>query len=190
AGSGGENARDGDPGSGRARGCPGRGLRDERMTDAPQPPQQTAPAAPKAPTARSIDEIKRDPLVARACERAGDAIIGAKEFAGEITLMVACDRIAEVARTFRDDGFNYLVDLTGVDYSELPGWTGEQFGVSYTLYSFSKNNRVRLKVTTNETTPIPSVTSVWKTADWHERETFDMLGIVFDGHPNLERILM
>src|SRR3954451_5998758 len=160
------------------------------MTDAPQPPKPATPAAPAVPAGRSIDEIKRDPLVARACERAGDAIISAKEFVGEISLTVARDRIVEVAQAFRDDGFNYLVDLAGVDYSKFPNWAGDQFGVSYTLYSFSKNNRVRLKVTTDENTPIPSVTSVWKTANWHERETFDMYGIVFEGHPNLERILM
>src|SRR3954453_16561509 len=119
------------------------------MTDAPQPPQPAAPAAPKAaPVGRTIDEIRRDPLVARACERAGAAIISAKEFAGEISLTVDRDRIVELAEAFRDDGFNYLVDLAGVDYSKYPNWTGDQFGVSYTLYSFSKNNRVRLKVTT------------------------------------------
>jgi NADH-quinone oxidoreductase subunit C len=162
------------------------------MTDVPEQPSTTAtaPAAPAKPAARSIDEIKRDPLVARACERAGDAIISAKEFVGEISLNVDRDRIVEVAKAFRDDGFNYLVDLCGVDYSNYPNWTGDRFGVSYTLYSFSKNNRVRLKVTTDENTPILSVTSVWKTANWHERETFDMLGIIFEGHPNLERILM
>src|SRR3954463_13092358 len=160
------------------------------MTEAPQPPKPAAPAAPAVPAGRSIDEIKRDPLVARACERAGDAIISAKEFVGEISLTVARDRIVEVAKAFRDDGFNYLVDLAGVDYSKFPNYKGDRFAISYTLYSFSKNNRVRLKVTTDETTPIPSVTSVWKTANWHERETFDMLGIVFEGHPNLERILM
>jgi len=158
------------------------------MTEVPEQPKPAAPAAPAA--GRTADEIKRDPLVARACERAGEAIIEAKEFVGEISLTVARDRIAEVAQTFKDDGFNYLVDLAGVDYSNFPNWTGDRFGVSYTLYSFSKNNRVRLKVTTDEETPIPTVTSVWKTANWHERETFDMLGIVFEGHPNLERILM
>jgi len=160
------------------------------MTEVPEQPKPTAPAATAAPAGRSVDEIKRDPLVARACERAGAAILDAKEFVGEISLTVDRDRIAEVAQTFKDEGFNYLVDLAGVDYSNFPNWTGERFGVSYTLYSFSKNNRVRLKVTTDENTPIPSVTSVWKTANWHERETFDMLGIVFEGHPNLERILM
>ena len=160
------------------------------MTEVPEQPTATAPAAPAKPVTRSIDEIKRDPLIVRVCERAGDAILSAKEFAGEISLNVDRGRIVEVAKAFRDDGFNYLVDLAGVDYSNYPGWTGDRFGVSYTLYSFSRNNRVRLKVTTDENTPIPSVTSVWKTANWHERETFDMLGIIFEGHPNLERILM
>jgi len=158
------------------------------MTEVPEQPKPATPAAPAA--GRGADEIKRDPLVAGACKRAGDAILEAKEFAGEISLTVDRDRIAEVAQTFKDDGFNYLVDLAGIDYSNFPNWTGDRFGVSYTLYSFSKNNRVRLKVTTDENAPIPTVTSVWKTANWHERETFDMLGIVFEGHPNLERILM
>ena len=138
--------------------------------------------------ARSADDIKRDPLIADAAARVSDAITDAKEFAGEITLTVARERIREVAAAFKDDGFTYLVDLAGLDYSKYPGWSGPRFGVAYMLYSFRKNKRIRLKVLTNDT--IPSVTTVWKTANWHERETFDMLGILFDGHPNLERILM
>src|SRR5687767_13595450 len=160
---------------------------------APPPPPATppaAPAAPAAPPARSADDIKRDPLVAAAVARAGDAITDAKELVGEITLFVDRDRIADVCRVFKNDGFNYLVDLAGVDYSKYPNHTGPRFGVSYTLYSFQKNNRVRLRIWTPENEPVPSVTSVWKTANWHERETFDMLGITFSGHPNLERILM
>ncbi len=149
-----------------------------------------AEATEQKPAARTADDIKRDPLVAAAIARDGDAITDAKEFAGEITLMVARDRIREVATAFKADGFNYLVDLAGVDYSKFPGWTGSRFGVAYMLYSFRRNQRVRLRVMTDETTPIPSVSSVWKTANWHERETFDMLGIRFADHPNLERILM
>ena len=147
-------------------------------------------STPAKPAVRTAEDIKHDPLVARAVARSGDAISDAKEFAGEITLTVNRERIIDVCRTFKDDGFNYLVDLSGVDYSKYPGHTGARFGVSYTLNSFRKNNRVRLRVFTDENTPIPSVTTVWKTANWHERETFDMLGIKFDGHPNLERILM
>jgi NADH-quinone oxidoreductase subunit C len=145
---------------------------------------------PEQKVARTADEIRRDPLVAAAINRAADAVTDAKEFAGEITLMVTRERIVDVCAAMKAEGFNYLVDLSGLDYSKYPGHAGPRFGVSYTLYSFSKNNRVRLKVATDETTAIPSVTSVWKTANWHERETYDMLGIVFSDHPNLERILM
>ena len=156
------------------------------MSEQPPPPAAPAPAPP----AKTADDIKRDPLVAAAIARANDAILDAKEFAGEITLFADRDRIVEVCRAFKDDGFVYLVDLAGVDYSKFPNHTGARFSVAYTLYSFQKNARVRLRVWTDEATAIPSVTSVWKTANWHERETFDMLGIVFSGHPNLERILM
>src|SRR5690349_8427525 len=156
------------------------------------PPAAAAPGAPAAavPAGRSVDEIKRDPLVAAAVSRLGDAIVGAKELVGEITLFAERDRIVDVCRAFKDDGYVYLVDLCGVDYSKFPNHTGPRFSVAYTLYSFQKNARVRLRVWTAENEPVPSVTSVWKTANWHERETWDMLGISFSGHPNLERILM
>ena len=153
-------------------------------------PPSPAPPPPAVPAGRTVDDIKRDPLVAAAVHHVDDAVLGAKEFAGEITLFFDRDRIVEVARSFKDAGFVYLVDLAGVDYSKYPGHTGERFGVSYTLYSFQKNARVRLRVWTDEASPVPSVTSIWRTANWHERETFDMLGIQFSGHPNLERILM
>lgn len=158
------------------------------MSEQTPPSPPTPPAA--APTGRSVDEIKRDALVAAAVARVDEAILGAKEFAGEITLFADRDRIVEVARAFKDDGFVYLVDLSGVDYSKYPNHTGLRFSVAYTLYSFQKNARVRIRVWTDEKGAVPSVTSVWKTANWHERETFDMLGISFSGHPNLERILM
>ncbi|HEY2323245.1 MAG TPA: NADH-quinone oxidoreductase subunit C [Thermoanaerobaculia bacterium] len=140
------------------------------------------------PSKRDANDIKSDPLVANAVSKAPDAYTDAKEFAGEITLIVDAARIVEVAQTFKNDGWNYLVDLAGIDYSKYPGHTGPRFGVSYVLYSFSRNQRVRLRALTDE--KLPSVSSVWKTANWHERETYDMFGIIFEGHPNLERILM
>jgi NADH-quinone oxidoreductase subunit C len=161
------------------------------MPDTETPaPKPTAPAAPPARTGRTLEEIRLDPLIAAAADAVGDAIVDGKDFAGEVTLIVARDRIVEVCRAFKNDGFSYLVDLAAVDYSTYPAYKGERFGVVYTLYSFEKNNRVRLRVLTDIDTPVPSVTSVWKTANWHEREAFDMMGIRFDGHPNLERILM
>ena len=155
-----------------------------------QAPPPLPPTAPAPSAGRSEEEIRRDPLVAAAVSRAGDAILGAKEFAGEITLFVDRDRIVDVCRAFKADGFVYLVDLAAVDYSKYPGHTDLRFSVAYTLYSFQKNDRVRLRVWTAEGEAVPSVTSVWKTANWHERETYDMFGILFSGHPNLERILM
>jgi NADH-quinone oxidoreductase subunit C len=143
-----------------------------------------------APPARSADELRRDPLVAAAVSHVGDAIVDAKEQVGEITLFVDRDRIVEVCRAFKSDGFVYLVDLCGIDYSKFPNHTGPRFSIAYTLYSFQKNARVRLRVWTPIDEPVPSITSVWRTANWHERETFDMFGITFSGHPNLERILM
>jgi NADH-quinone oxidoreductase subunit C len=146
------------------------------------------PAAPAGPPKRDANDIKRDPLVVIPVSKAWDAYTDAKEFAGEITLIVDAARIVEVAQTFKNDGWNYLVDLAGIDYSKYPGHAGPRFGVSYTLYSFSRNQRLRLRALTNE--KIPSVSGVWKTANWHEREAYDMFGIIFEGHPNLERILM
>ncbi|HEX3111446.1 MAG TPA: NADH-quinone oxidoreductase subunit C [Thermoanaerobaculia bacterium] len=158
------------------------------MSETPHTPPPAKPAAPAGPPKRDANDIKRDPLVVIPVSKAWDAYTDAKEFAGEITLIVDAARIVEVAQTFKNDGWNYLVDLAGVDYSKYPGHTGPRFGVSYVLYSFSKNQRLRLRALTNE--KIPSVSSVWKTANWHEREAYDMFGIIFEGHPNLERILM
>src|SRR5688500_2716577 len=94
---------------------------------APPPPPSSAPtpapAAPAVPPGPSAADIKRDPLVSASVARAGDAITDAREQVGEITLFVERDRIAEVARIFKSDGFNYLVDLAGVDYSKYPNHT-------------------------------------------------------------------
>ncbi len=152
--------------------------------------QKPTPAKDAPPPAKTVDEICAGPLVAHVAAAWREAILDAKEFAGETTLTIARDSIADVCRAFKQDGFDYLVDLCGVDYSTYPGHTGERFAVVYQLYSFARNERLRLKAFTPDGQGVPSVTGVWLTANWHERETFDMFGIVFAGHPNLERILM
>lgn len=147
--------------------------------------------APTAPPERTIEEILADPVIAAAVQPHRDAILEAKEFAGEITLVVERRRIREVAQSFKRDGYTYLIDLTGVDYSAYPGHSGDlRFAVVYHLHSFEKNSRIRLKVRVADGVKVPSVTPVWKTANWCERETYDMFGIEFEGHPQLERILM
>ena len=121
--------------------------------------------------------------------RFGDGILDAK-LEGVINpyIKIAPDRMNEVALFLRDDGrllFDSLMLLTGMDY------TGGKLGVVYHLDSMKLNHKIVLKVeVTIEQPHVQSVESVWKSANWHEREAYDMYGIVFDGHPDLRRILM
>jgi NADH-quinone oxidoreductase subunit C len=110
---------------------------------------------------------------------------------GELTLHIVPERITEVCRTMRDDDalrFELCSSVSAVDYL---GSDERRLHVSYHLTSMTYRRRVRLEVAVSAEEPyVPSVTSVYPTADWQERETYDMFGVVFDGHPNLTRILM
>lgn len=121
--------------------------------------------------------------------RFGDLLSEPTEFRGEVTLKVLdAEKIAEVCSYAKQElGFDYLVDLSSVDnYGEDPRWT-----VVYELSSMTHRCHLRLKTdVTEEKSEIPTVTTVWRTADWHEREAYDMMGIRFRGHPDLRRILM
>ena len=118
-----------------------------------------------------------------------NAITGSGIFRNELTLTVRKESLVEAARFLKENkelDFNFLSDLCGVDRVEAGGI----FEVVYHLYSITKNHRARLKTSVVASDPrIPTVTHIWKTADWHEREAFDMLGIQFDGHPGLKKIL-
>ena len=110
------------------------------------------------------------------------------EFRGETTLLVERTAIKELCAFCKDTlGFNMLLDLSGVDnFGEEP-----RFEVVYELYQLAGGDHLRLKITVSEDElEVPSVIGVWPTADWHEREAFDMYGIKFSGHPDLRRILM
>ena len=139
---------------------------------------------------------------------------------GETTLVVDPARVAEAGEHLRDaEGFNFLSDISATDYlgwgsdgvsgyigtasgrdlnapmtqgfQALPKTKPERFAVNYHLLSVSdRPRRVRLQVWVDDGEPVPTVVSVWPTADWHEREAFDLMGIRFSGHPNLRRILM
>lgn len=113
-------------------------------------------------------------------------ITGANVAFGELNLTAPADKIVEALTYLRDvQGFHQLIDLCGVDYPERP----LRFDVVYHLLSMTKNLRVRISVQTDEDTAVPSVVPVFVSADWFEREAFDMYGIFFDGHPDLRRIL-
>jgi len=118
------------------------------------------------------------------------------EALGELTLVVRSEDYQEVATTLRDDptlGFEQLMDLCGVDYSEYGNatWEGPRFAVVSHLLSIKHNWRLRLKVFAPEDgyPLVASVTPIWNSANWFEREAFDLFGILFDGHEDLRRIL-
>lgn len=113
----------------------------------------------------------------------------ASEFRGELTLQVTeLERLPEVCRFAKAElGFDYLVDITSIDnYGDDP-----RFTLVYHLYGYGHRKALRLKCQVPaEKNEAPSVIGVWRTADWHEREIFDMMGVRFNGHPDLRRILM
>ena len=118
----------------------------------------------------------------------GDLISEPAEFRGEITLKIAdAEKIFDVCTFAKGIGFNYLVDISSVDnYGEDPRWT-----VVYHLRRMANGQELRLKTdVSEEKSELPSVLPVWRTANWHEREIYDMMGIRFRGHPDLRRILM
>ncbi len=118
-----------------------------------------------------------------------EEIVNSGVFRNELTLLVKKESVVEVARFLKENkelDFDFLSDLCGVDRVEHDG----VFEVVYHLYSIHKNHRLRLKARLSSDNPcVSTVITVWKTADWHERETFDMFGIRFDGHPDLRKIL-
>jgi NADH-quinone oxidoreductase subunit C len=116
----------------------------------------------------------------------GKAFLSAKDEVGELSIDVKREAIADVLTTLRDR-FDYqqLMEIAGVDYPERP----ERFDVVYHVLSITKNHRLRVRVTTDEEKPVPTVTGVYPVAGWLEREIFDLYGVVFEGHPDLRRIL-
>jgi NADH-quinone oxidoreductase subunit C len=129
-----------------------------------------------------------DGVIEAATAVLGPVLIEAREYVGEITLVVQRDAIVEVCRTLRDTpGLEYqqLMDIAGVDYPERP----ERFDLNYCLLSLTRNRRIIVKVATDENTPVPSVTGLWPVAGWLEREVFDMYGVGFSGNSDLRRIL-
>lgn len=117
------------------------------------------------------------------------SILEVAEFRGETTVIVKKEEIVAICSYLKmSEGFNFLSDLCGVDYL---GKKDDRFMVVYNLYNMSTHARLRLKVAVAEKdATVDSVASVWGTANWHERECWDLLGISFNNHPDLRRILM
>ncbi|HET9495061.1 MAG TPA: NADH-quinone oxidoreductase subunit C [Chloroflexia bacterium] len=118
-----------------------------------------------------------------------DAIEEVSSFRDQVSVRVYKDRIVEVCTFLRDTPgleFDFMTDLTAVDYPTRP----QRFDVVMHLYSMTQNHGLRVKAAVGENETIPTVSGVWKTANWQEREAYDMFGVVFEGHPDLRRILL
>jgi NADH-quinone oxidoreductase subunit C len=149
------------------------------------PAKPAAPAPPKPPVV--LQTPLNNELVSRFRAKFGAAILEAMEDRKQAILTVERERLAEIALYTRDEEkFEMLADLTAVDWPKRE----KRFDVVLNLYSFAKNERLRLKAHAADGEEVPSVVGVWVAANWLEREVFDMFGIVFSGHPNLKRILL
>ena len=163
--------------------------------DRPAPPAPAAAGAPKAPVKKKEEGPKptdaSDHALVRRLRGQFDArIVEATEFLGQLSVRVARESIVEVCAALRSDAetpFDFLSDLTCVHYPEN---FDAPFEIVYNLYSISANTRVRLKVATTDEEGVESVTQVWPTANWMEREVYDLFGVKFVGHPDLRRILL
>ncbi|MBC7931017.1 MAG: NADH-quinone oxidoreductase subunit C [Rubrivivax sp.] len=162
----------------------------------PATPAAAGAGAPKAPVKKKDEgpkpaDASDHPLVKRLRQRLGDAAItGAFTFLGQLSIHVKSDSIVAACLALRDDAetpFNYLSDLTCVHWPERDE---APFEVVYNLYSIPRNERVRLKAGASETDGIDSVTGVWPTANWMEREVYDLFGVIFKNHPDMRRILL
>jgi NADH-quinone oxidoreductase subunit C len=185
------------PPEGKAEGA---SLPQKPAAEAPAaPPKPAAPAAPAAaapPRPAAPPPPKEAPpkpipldneLVQRLKARFGEAIHEASLDRKQAIILIAADKLRDISRYCRDDEkFDMLVDLTAVDWPKRES----RFDIVLNLYSFPKNERLRLKAHAAESQPVPSVVEIWPAANWLERECFDMFGIVFEGHPNLKRILL
>jgi len=157
----------------------------EDDNDTTQPEDEGAEGEPEAEAPEPPH-----PLVAAALERFPDGVTDdGKDVEDLPILRVDSDVLLEVMTWLRDGedtSFDYLSSLTCVDWTERE----PRFDVVYHLYSLTHNHRLTVKVGCPEGEGVPSVVDVWKTADWHEREAYDLYGVEFLGHPNLERIFL
>jgi NADH-quinone oxidoreductase subunit C len=162
-------------------------------------PTPAAPAAPKPPVAAAAKPPAVPPKPAgptpqpweadltRRLKQSYGSGIESLSYVGQNYLVADHAIIHDVLHALvNDEAFDYCVDVTAVHYPK----NEKPFEIIYILYSFPKNERIRVKTSIAEGEAVPTVSDLWTTADWLEREVFDMFGIVFSGHPNLKRILL
>jgi len=152
----------------------------------PAAPAATKPAAPAKPEGPKPEPWESE-LTVRLRRRYGSGLKEASTYLGQKYLVVASPILYEILLLMRDDElFDYCVDITAVHYPKRE----EQFDIVYVLYSFRHNERVRVKAQIKDGETLRTAVEIWPTANWLEREVYDMFGIKFDGHPDLKRILL
>ncbi len=153
---------------------------------AAKPAAPAAPAAPPKPAGPTPQPWESD-MVASLKRRFGSGIREASTYVGQPYLVVDKSILQEVLQLLHnDEQFDYCVDVTAVHYPKRE----EAFDVIWILYSFARNQRIRVKTTIQDGESVGSTVALWSTANWLEREVFDMFGIRFEGHPDLRRILL
>lgn len=149
-------------------------------------PKSKPAVPPKAPAVMETQSWQSD-LTERLAVQFSAQIRDFLSYLGQNFLICAPEAVIPILEYVKlEEGFDYLVDVTAVDYPSRP----ERFELVYILYSFTKNERVRIKTSIPEGYQPRSAVSVYLTADWLEREVYDMFGIRFEGHPNMKRILL
>jgi NADH-quinone oxidoreductase subunit C len=153
--------------------------------------EEALPGSSPRPYGGYFDEVVDGLLQALGGDAFAVAVERVVVFRGELTLEIRREHLVAVARALRDDAalrFELCLGVSGVHY---PGDSGRELHAVYPLMSITHNRRIRVEVATADADPhVPSLFSVYPTTDWHERETYDFFGIVFDGHPSLTRIEM
>ncbi len=127
--------------------------------------------------------------VQRLRQKFPDAVAGTGDCRGQHWVELKVDRLLEICRWLRDDpsnSYDYLVDVTAIHWPD----ESRPMELVYHLCSYATGDRLRIKTRVRDRTPVPSLAGLWKSADWNEREVYDMFGISFEGHPDLRRILM
>ena len=127
--------------------------------------------------------------VERIRERFSDAVLDEGDYRDQHWIEIRSDRLIEACSWLRDDpelAYDHLVDVTAVHWPDDP----QPMQIIYHLYSYRHHDRLRLKTRTGDNGPVPALGELWKSANWNERETYDMFGIQFEGNPDLRRILM
>jgi len=150
---------------------------------AAKPAEHTAPAKPAGPSALPWESD----MVSRLKGQYGSGVREASTYLGQNYMVVDSSLIPEILHVLRDqEEFDYCVDVTAVHHPQRE----KQFDVIWILYSFPSNERIRVKTLIADGESVPSAVKIWPTANWLEREVYDMFGIRFDGHPDLKRILL